>query len=286
MLLNLELDMSELIGKKYILNGGIIDVEDTSTFEKYATHGNIVYEVIRVEEGLPIFYNDYMNRLENSFDSMKRKLPASLIHIEETVKTLIEINSFRSGPVKLVFGLDNPGFFMTFIMLPHLPKDEEYRLGVKTVLLYENRDNPNVKKWNENLRQKSIRLLKKTGAYEAILVNEHDTITEASRSNIFFTKGETVFTTPDLLILPGITRKKVLEACSRLDMEVKFENINLEDLGSYDSCFLTGTARKIVPVKKIENMEFEVGNSLVQKISNSFENMVMEYIQLNKLNIK
>jgi len=167
-------------------------------------------------------------------------------------------------------------------MEPHLPKEEEYILGVKTVLLNEERVNPNAKIWNEDLREKSILLLEKTDTYETILVNEEGNITEASRSNIFFVKGNTIYTTPGSLVLPGITRKKVLEVCARLEIPIQYKNIRVQDLGIYDSCFLTGTARKIVPIRKIEEIEFDAKNLLVQKISTAFEDIVTEYIQNNK----
>lgn len=275
--------MSELIGRQYLLNGEAINTDETLLFEKFANQGNAVYEVIRIEEGTPLFFEDYMSRLENSFVSMRVSMPYSIENIKNTIYQLIDLNSAQSGPVKLIFGLDKPGFFMAFLMKAHLPKDDEYLTGVKTVLLNEKRNNPNIKIWNKELRQKSITLLQKTGAYEAILVNELGNITEASRSNIFFIKGNTVFTTPADLVLPGITRKKVMEVCTRLNIPIQYKNINVEDLESYDSCFLTGTARKIVPIKEIEDIKFDAENSFVQRISMEFEKLVTDYIRQEKI---
>lgn len=274
--------MSELIGQKYILNGEEKSTTDTVLFEKFSNLNNTIYEVIRIEEGIPLFFEDYMERLMNSFESMGAPLSYNIGTIKETILKLIEINNYQSGPVKLIFGLDKPVFFLAFLMKPHLPKDEEYIEGVKTVLLNEERDNPNAKIWNEDLRSKSIHLLENTGAYETILVNEPGNITEASRSNIFFTKGNIVYTTPGSLVLPGITRKKVLEVCDRLNIDVQYENIAVKELRSYNSCFLTGTARKIVPIKIIEELRFDAKNTLLLRISAEFEKLVSEYIQNNK----
>jgi branched-chain amino acid aminotransferase len=128
-----------------------------------------------------------------------------------------------------------------------------------------------------------VALLVETGAYEAILVNRHGIITEASRSNIFFTKGNVIYTTEASHVLPGITRKKVLEVCSLLKMDVKFVSIKVDELKNYDSCFLTGTARKIVPIRVIEDTRFDAENPLVQKISLEFEKLVAGYISQNKV---
>ena len=137
-------------------------------------------------------------------------MPLAADDLFAQVRELIRENGHRSGPVKLVFGAGAFDFFVAFIMKPHLPGPEEYVTGVRTVLMHEMRSNPNLKMWNRGLRDRSVELLERTRAYEAILVDADGLVTEASRSNVFFILGGEVVTTDDSGILPGITRKKVL----------------------------------------------------------------------------
>lgn len=270
--------MSELSGEKYLYNGNIYSTSDDVYYVAYSNKDLSVYEVIRVEDGTPLFLDDYLQRLQNSFQSFPNPVNYSLEEIKNSIYRLIKLHPGKSGPLKMVFGLQKPGHFLMFFMKPHLPSEEEYQTGVKTVLLNEERDNPNIKAWNEDLRNKSIFLLKSTGAYEAILVNAEGFITEASRSNVFFIKENKIFTTPVSLVLPGITRKKVIEVCKQTNVDVVFENIAVKDLGKFNSCFLTGTARKIVPVRNIDDILFDPQNSLLRQTSFEFEKLVQKYI--------
>jgi len=274
--------MTDVTGIQFLFNGSDVPVEFfDSKIHQPATEKKI-YEVIRVEEGIPLFLEDYLERLENSFRLNNAEMPLNLDQIQKMLMRLIKINAHESGPVKLVFGLGDQPFQLAYIMQPHLPKPEEYITGVKTILLHQTRTNPNAKVWNNDLRNRSVALLRQENAYEAILVNQEGFITEASRSNVFLIKRENVFTCSDELILPGITRKKVLEILRSAGIRVNFKAIHPQDLDDYDSCFLTGTARKIVPVRQIEDHFFSVNNKTLQFIAEQFGRTVETYISNNK----
>jgi len=271
--------MSELIGDKFIFNG----LEKSVTeWQELDSATSVIYDVVRIEEGIPIFLNDYLDRLENSFQLINFKCRYSRIDIIRTIKDLIRINKFESGPIKLIFGFGRPEFFIAYLMQPHLPNQEEYKNGVKTILLNTVRLNPNAKVWNQNLRKQTIDLLSENQAYEAILVNSDGYITEGSRSNIFFIQGDTVITTPEDQVLQGITRKKILEVCDQEGIKMEMKNILHKQINEYKVSFLTGTSRQIVPVKSIGKIEFETKNKLLQQISIGFENLVSKYLKDNQ----
>jgi branched-chain amino acid aminotransferase len=273
--------MHDGIGSQFIVNG---IPKPIAEFDPYATRIKsipVVYEVIRVEERVPLFIDNYLERLSGSFRIMDESLPVSPTEIISTLRRLIRINEHISGPVKMIIGLGSSPVFIMYLMKPHLPDPEEYKTGVKTILMEAIRKNPNAKVWNEELRKSSVDLLQQSGAYEAILVDNHQCITEASRSNVFFIRGSSVYTAPPQLVLPGITRQKVLEVCQKLNLRVYMEPVLVSDLGAFDACFLTGTARRIVPVRFIEDKTFEPENTVLLTISNGFEQLVRDYITKN-----
>ena len=274
--------MSELLGNYFIGNGELMDASAFTHFQELTEQAPSIYEVVRVEDGIPLFFEDYMLRLTNSFRLLHRPLPVQVDTIAAAVAELVRANDHLSGPVKLVFGAGDTQFFIAFLMRPRLPRPDEYILGVKTVFMRETRDNPNLKLWNRGLRDRSEELLAKSGAYEAILVNASGYITEASRSNVFFILGEEVFTTADEHILPGITRKKVLEVCAIHNIPVHFTSLAADEIERYDSCFLTGTARKIVPVRVVEDVSFKVDTQVLRAVSNHFEAFVKDYLRAHR----
>lgn len=274
--------MAEIDGTKYLYNNNVFPTKDMDEFSHPPYHNDTIYEVIRLEESVPLFLEDYLNRLENSFGLNRLQIPYSRTEIKASIKKLAELNACTEGPVKLLFGNGNPRYFMLYMMKPHLPKPEEYQTGVRTIFLHETRLNPNAKNLNTSLRNRSEKMLADADAYESILVNEDGWITEGSRSNIFFTRGHEIFTTPDYLILPGITRKKVLKILNDSGLQITFATIRPADLPGFNSCFLTGTTRKIVPVRSIGEYNFSVKEPVLDQISKRFEEFVGDYISGSK----
>jgi branched-chain amino acid aminotransferase len=104
------------------------------------------------------------------------------------------------------------------------------------------------------------------GAYEALLVNEKNMITEGSRSNIFFLKGEVLVTAPDKLILNGITRKHILEICRLNNVKVEMRCVNAGDISEYDSVFMTGTSPMVLPFCRIDDITLNVELPLMERL--------------------
>ena len=73
-------------------------------------------------------------------------------------------------------------------------RDRLYTEGVKTILYYGERENPNAKIVNDNFRAKVTEEIKKSNAFEAILVDRNGLITEGSKSNIFAIKDGKLIT--------------------------------------------------------------------------------------------
>lgn len=268
--------MSDIIGQKFILDGEVKPI--SSWNEKVLKEPSVIYEVIRVEEGVPLFFDDYFERLTNSFRLINRSFSYSSDDLKSMIKKLLEINGCNNGPVKLLFGIRVNTFSLVYLMQPHVPKMSEYISGLHTILIRKERLNPNAKVWNQQMREATNLELNKANAYEGILVDQDGYITEGSRSNIFFIKNGIVNTTPGDFVLPGITRKKVLQLCKSNKIEVEMKRIHYSEISTYDAVFITGTSRKVLPIKSIDKIRFSVKNKTMLKISKAFENFVEEYI--------
>ena len=81
-----------------------------------------------------------------------------------------------------------------------------------------------------------------------------DRISEASRANLFFVKGDRIYT-PASDILKGITRKKVIS----LFPDIQIRDIDIEDLYDFDEMFMTSTARDVSPVVAVEGQKIGKG---------------------------
>lgn len=92
-----------------------------------------------------------------------------------------------------------------------------------------------------------------SGFDESLLLNSNGKVSEASGMNLFIVRdGRLITPGVDQDILEGITRSSVLEIANKLGIETIERPVDKTELFIADEVFLTGTAAKITPVRKIE----------------------------------
>ena len=257
--------MNECYGKKFILNGVIQTAEMFSN--SFVYEGDSVYEVLRMNRGVPFFFPDQMERLSTSVKLQKKEILADMQTLRKAIICLARADKKRESNLKIVFNYNNGIKNWLVYYIEHIyPTDLQYRNGVKGILFNAERKDPESKVINHKLRSSIYHKLIAEGGYEAILVNENNFITEGSRSNIFFLKGEILVTAPDNVILNGITRKHILQICNENKIKVEFSCVNANDIKDYDAVFMTGTSPMVLPFSSIGDKYFKVGHPLVEKL--------------------
>ena len=96
----------------------------------------------------------------------------------------------------------------------------------------------------------------KSGFDEALLLNSRGKVSEASGMNLFLVR-DGVLITPgvDQDILEGITRASVLELAKAMGIPVLERPVDKSELFIADEVFLSGTAAKVTPVRRVENTD-------------------------------
>ncbi|MES2156129.1 MAG: aminotransferase class IV [bacterium] len=110
-------------------------------------------------------------------------------------------------------------------------------------------------------------------AHDAILLNEHDRVAEASTSNVFALRDGVVFAPGEAEgAIPGVTRHAVLELVEEADLEVR-EQLTLADLKKADEVWLTNTTGGIVPVTRFADKPVGSGKKgeLTAQLSHALE---------------
>ncbi|KAK9183839.1 hypothetical protein WN943_024184 [Citrus x changshan-huyou] len=99
---------------------------------------------------------------------------------------------------------------------------------------------------------KPIAEAKAKGFTDVLFLNAEKYIEEVSTSNIFLVKGNETLTPPTSgTILPGITRKSIIEITHVLGYQVKERAIPVEELFDAEEVFCTGTAVGVNSVNSI-----------------------------------
>jgi branched-chain amino acid aminotransferase len=271
--------MNECYGKKFILNG---ELQPSEMFDNSLVYdGDSIYEVIRMVKGSPVFFYDHMERLATSVKLQKKEPLADVAALRKAILSLTRSDRKKETNLKIVFNYNvTSSNFLAYFIEPIYPSEEQYKNGVKGILFPAERKDPESKVVNHKLRSAIYHKLILEGAYEALLVNDNNLITEGSRSNIFFMKGEILVTAPESLILNGITRKHILEICRDHNIFVELECVRVEDILNYDAVFMTGTSPVVLPFCCIDDKYFDVRQPLIVNLRKLYLEKAGESIRL------
>ena len=106
-----------------------------------------------------------------------------------------------------------------------------------------------------------------SGFDEAILINSQGKVCEASGMNIFIVRnGQLITPGFDQDILEGITRDSILTLARDLGIPTVERPVDKSELLIADEVFLSGTAARITPVKRVENYELSENRPITEKL--------------------
>ncbi|WIV11753.1 aminotransferase class IV [Proteiniborus sp. MB09-C3] len=273
---------NESILKYYMYNGEIEPTSNDEGFEKASSP--LIYEVIRVIDGVPIFLEGHIERMRKSAELIGKTIKKTDEEIKQEIHRLIDSNKEYNMNIKLLCSnVDSPNqTFMAYYIKSSYPEKEVYEKGIHTILFHSERENPNAKIVNADLRQRINDEIKEQNAYEALLVNRKGYITEGSRSNMFFVKGDKVYTASAGDVLLGITRNEIMNVCKEQNIEVIEEEVHMDSLKDLDGAFMTGTSVNALPIATIDDIKLDsVNNSIIKRIAEGYLQKMQEYIKLN-----
>jgi branched-chain amino acid aminotransferase len=263
---------------KYYLQGN--DLHECSDELFYTINGNVnVYEVIRVIDGIPLFLEKHCNRLNSSAEFIGIEYNIEEHEAYRKIKELVLKNNIRDGNIKVVLNFPGSSADLFFFFIPHhYPSVNDYAQGVDMISLCAERNNPKAKVSNPALRARADQLIKEQRVTEVLLVDKDGFITEGSRSNIFLTREDIIFTPATEAVLPGITREAIIDICNDNEIELHECKIKLSDLETFQGAFITGTSPKVMPVRRIDDYSLQVNLPMIHKIMEKYNRVILDYL--------
>lgn len=245
---------------KSIINGVVIENENIDNWKKKG----YVYEVLRVIDNNPLFLKEHLLRMKNSVDKIDTKL------IENDLKKLIKIYGKLNDNIFLSVNIEKNEIGI-FVIKGFYPPKEWYENGIKINTCKIKRDDPGRKVYDINYKNIIQEYLKQTDVFET-LITDKGVINEGSRSNVFFIKGNEVYTPTVEAVLPGITRDKVFEAAKDCAITIVETYINTENLNTFDGAFITGTSIDLLPIRQIDDIQYKTAELyFFKRLVSSFE---------------
>ncbi len=244
-----------------------------SVFDRAFLYGDSVFETMRSYGGHVYALEDHLERLEQSAKSVLIQLPSPRPGLAAEVRSAVAERRARGDTAEFyvrlmvsrgqgVLGLDphNAGRPLRVLFVGPLepPPSRFYDEGISVVSFLTARHGdvvraPSAKTGNYLVAVLAADAARKAGAQEALFMDAEGHVSEGSTSNVFWCEGQTVFTPPlEAGILPGITRRGVIDAARRLGLPVQLRTPRLDELLAADEVFICSSIRELLPVVRID----------------------------------
>lgn len=220
--------------------------------EDMLTGSTTIYEVIKVINSTPVFFDEHLQRMQSSVEKAGISYSVKSL-VSSSIRELLRLNPVERNNIRVAAVFANgaaPSALLVYFIASKYPTPIDYQNGVQTATISAERSNPTAKIENRTLRDRANRAMEQHGYYEVQLVNTEGSITEGSRSNTFFIKKDTIITAPDHAVLGGITRDVVLRICHKHGYRVEMRCLPTDELQSIDAMFITGTSPCVLPVRQ------------------------------------
>ncbi len=272
----------EVVLDYYIHNGNIISTINMALFDRISEES--VYEVIKLVDGIPLFFDEHLDRMKKSILSLGGQLKKPDDEILMEIIRLAELNDCKDINVKLVFDFiqKDKGDFVTYFIKSEYPDPNAYKSGIHTITFQGERSNPNIKTLNASFRERVKEAREREGAYEALLIDENGNISEGSRSNIFFVMENEIITPPGRTVLLGVTRSYVMKICEQLGIPIMESPINMEDIDRIKGAFITGTTVDILPIGSINKIKMQSNHIIIKNIIGKYNEALMNDIKVRR----
>ena len=253
-------------------NGKLVPLDQISIspLDRGFIFGDGVYEVIPVYEGVALRAREHFERLQRSMDAIGLANPHSIDEWIAAVDALLAhhpgnqsvyIQVTRGVPPKrdhvLPQGLKPTVFMMTYPLAS--PSREQVENGVKCITSPDFRwEKCNIKSTSLLGNVLARQMSADVGATETILLRD-GFLTEASASNVFVVKGNTVAAPPrDNLILMGITYDLVMQLARDGAVKLEQRQVSEEEVRNADEIWLSSSTKEVLAVTKLDGKQ--VGN--------------------------
>ena len=227
--------------------------------------GDAVYEVIRVYGGRPFLGAEHMQRLARSLEAV-RIGGVDLKRLEERMLQAIAAGPFveavvyiqvtrgssesrshafpaRATPLELLYVAE---FVDTY--------EEPRKNGAKAITLPDIRwDRCDIKSTNLLANVLAAQAAREAGCAEALFVLPDGAVTEGTRTSLFGVLDGHLLTAPNSpAILPGITRRLILDLAGRAGVPTREHVLKKDDLRRVSELFVTGTTSEVLPIIQVD----------------------------------
>ena len=274
----------------YLINGKEVKKEDFNIpVENLAIwRGDGIFEAIAIHNGYLFAIDKHMERFAKSAE----KMFFDDIDFTKIKEDLISIaTKFDNGYMRVIIGRgtdkDKGDVYIFYQDLINFPEsfslqsqkahwqsggdfslDEVENIGSKTI------------SYAMNINQ--TRLAQKSGYTDSLLLNKDGIVLEGPTFCVSWIIDNKIYVPSlDLGILDSITRRTLIDIAKEAGLDLKIENIHINDIYNVDTVFALSTAKHGIFVSQIDDQTY-TEDPLLEIIRQSFTDFIEKERQLNK----
>jgi branched-chain amino acid aminotransferase len=274
------------------------DEARVSVFDHGFLYGNGLFETMR-SYGKKVFrIEQHLQRLFLSLEALQFPIPFTIENVKDAVYGTLDANRLQDAYIRLNVTrgdgatvpdpttCKNPNLIIiTRDYLSYSPSLYKKGYRGKVVQVRPSPHAPTTTMKTFNFLDHIIAKMeaKASGFNEGILVNTDGFVTEGTVSNIFMVKGNRIQTPArEVGLLPGVTRKVILELAEVKQIENEEANITPQQLAEADEAFLTNSLVEIMPLVELDEHPIGTGNPgpLTQEFIGAYKKLVQAELNL------
>ena len=267
------------------INGRLLSENENSlpATSRALSYGDGCFVTLMSYKGKFLHFEDHFKRLQNGLkylemnvDLTKDQLRSEILRLLEkndleAEDSVIRIQGYREGSSGYFDISDRAGFIITNRMLPNRSDS----LQLKTVsipaipsLALERK----VKLSNSINYIKAAQEAKKKGGDDALMLTINKKISETTISNVFWIKGNQIFTpSVNCDLLPGVTRSILIELVKQdSDLILAQGEFNLEEIYLAEAVFCTNSVMEMKSVSGVDDYLYKNEHSVFEKLKDDF----------------
>lgn len=224
--------------------------------------GYAIFEAVRTYNGKPFELEGHLERLRSSAERICLALPWTTRELAQLVMETLAKNSPGEKAIRIMITgggspdfltpANRPGLIVMITPLHPFPASL-YQTGCRVKTAPIERFWPEAKTIHYIPGLVTLQEAKKDDSQivEILHVDRDRRITEGIVSNLFAV-SDSALITPGDRILYGITRRVIIDLAAKI-MEVRQQDLLLQDLLDADEVFLASTTKEVMPVTQIDD---------------------------------
>ncbi|SVB76286.1 uncharacterized protein METZ01_LOCUS229140 [marine metagenome] len=248
------------------LNGRFLPLDEAqvSASDRGFLYGDGLFETIRIHDGRPFLWDWHMIRFMDGSESLGIALPQSTESLLGNVRELICRNDGPESIVRIALsrGVGQRGYGVTgdeqptLLITQHpLPQALSKPLSLVTTTARVAVGDPlaRVKSANKLGSILVKRDATRQRADDGLILNSDGNVTETSSANVFWVENGTLHTPPiSDGVLPGVTRRLVIDLAPALGQAVREESAAPDRLQQAEAVFVTSAATGIRAIGQVD----------------------------------